>query len=416
MKSIKWISSSVVFIAGSITTIYLEKVIAIDKSVKISIGLLTGGALFLLSIMIWLILYIIQERIELKGTKERLRILVKEVGRLKNNSLYTKEPGTMSLLMALSQDTYEPLKFELLKQAAYEHKNVLAAVILAGFYKSGLKTDNHVVLEQDPDIAFDLYKSVNDCDNYGITDWLIGFSLECNQTSESNCMTDDERKKTALQYYSISAKKGFPKAENSIGKFYHYGWVTGQKNPTEAIGHYQNAAKAGDVYALINCGHSEMKQYYTNKVTSLYNAQEYFQQASNYDNSEAWLWLGIVSEERIKYEQDKETELLIRAKDCYLKSFDHTDNKYSASGQYKLGCLIKKYSLFEKDLNLASALEADESDDLAILCFSRAYSLFHNIYENNKTPLDRYKRYYDNLKLSFRNINVIDEHDIKDFI
>lgn len=137
---------------------------------------------------------------------------------------------------------------------------------------------------------------------------------------------------------------------------------------------------------------------------SLYNAQKYYLKASDYDNSEAWLWMGIVSEEQAKYEQDKEKELLMMARDYYIKSFLRTENKFSATGLYRLGCLIQNHSIFENDSTIVDALKAVDSDDLAIKCFSTAYTLFHTLYEENRIQPDRYMKYYDSLKKSFRGI------------
>lgn len=413
MKRIKWLSSSALFIIGVILTFYLEKIIEIDDQVfSLSYGLFIGGILFFMSIIVWLVMNNIQSQQELEKANKKVKNYKIEIAKLNNSSLLNTDQGTVNLLMALSQDTFEPLKFELLRRAATDYNNILAAVILAGFYQSGLKKNENTVLEKNSDIALSLYKSVNDCDTFGITDWLIGFSYENNQTLESSQMTEGDRKKRALYYYKKSADKGFPKAENSIGKFNHKGWVTGQPNETEAIGHFKKAANAGDIYALMNCGHSEMKRYFNNMdIASLYNAQDYFAQASAYDNSEAWLWLGIVCEERGEKEPDKKDELLRSAKENYLKSFCHTENKYSATGLFRLGCLIQSYSFLEKDAEIIAALKAKKTDNLAIKCFSNAYSLFHILYDQNNIQVDRYKKYYDDLKACFRNIKVTFEQD-----
>lgn len=262
MKKAKWICSSMLFVVGVIITFFLEKIMSIDSLIiSITLGTLIGGILLFSSVIVWFICFFIQEHQQLINANNALKNLKNEDARISNSNTLVNDKGTLYLLMALSQDTYEPLKIQLLNKAATEYNNILAAIILAGLYKSGLRNNENVILDKNHDAALDLYEKVNDYDTFGITDWLIGFSFENNQTSKSKEMTEDLRKKTAMQYYLRSAEKKFPKAENSIGKFYHYGWVTGQENETEAIGHFQKAAVSGDVYALMNCGHSEMKRY-----------------------------------------------------------------------------------------------------------------------------------------------------------
>lgn len=413
MKKVKWICSSMLFVVGIIITFFLEKIMSNNSLIiSIPLGTLIGGILLLFSIIVWFICFSIQEHHQFIILNKTIKNLENENAKIANMNTLSNDNGTLYLLMALSQDTYEPLKIKLLKKSATEYKNTLAAIILAGLYKSGLKNNENTILNKNLDAALELYEKVNDCDTFGITDWLIGFSYENNQTSKSKSMTEELRRKTAMQYYKKSAEKNFPKAENSIGKFYHYGWVTGQGNETEAIGHFQKAADAGDVYALMNCGHSEIKRYYNSKeIGSLYNAQKYYLKASDYDNSEAWLWMGIVSEERAKFENDRENELLIMARDYYIKSFLRTENKFSATGLYRLGCLIQNHPKFEKDSCIVDALKAEDSDDLMIKCFSTAYSLFHTLYEQNRIQPDRYMKYYDSLKKSFRGIEGSFEDD-----
>lgn len=235
-----------------------------------------------------------------------------------------------------------------------------------------------------------------------------------NQTTKTAQLSEEARLEIAMKHYKRSKDKNYPKAWNSIGKFYHYGWTVDSKNDVEAIGYYKAGAGRLDVYATINCGHSEMKNYYLSKnLSNLINAKNYYLDAAEYDTSEAWLWLGIVSEELITFHPENALLLLADAKNYYLKSFANTENKYSATGWYMLGCLICNYPILAEDSSLKDFFGSIAVRNWAIECFSSAFNIFQNVYEKESVSEDKYTYYYNCLRENFLNINNKDKFNMQ---
>lgn len=193
MRNIKWILSSILFFASLLTEFLLSSILAsVDKTVSINVGTLVAISLLFLAISLWCLFTLMEKKNKAKNQIKELHEqskrehdyyenIIKDLHKnleelYKTQNENYDEPGNLLFLLALSQDNYEPLKIQLLKKAAFEHKNVFAAVILAGIYKSGLIHNNITIVDKNHDAALELYEAVNSVDPYGITDWLIGYT------------------------------------------------------------------------------------------------------------------------------------------------------------------------------------------------------------------------------------------------
>lgn len=403
---------------GAILDRILDMVLNTNKSVTIPICWWSIGAIcVIITSLIMIVAKIIKMKQEYQKQKEqqsnelekqKLELeqqkIKLEQKKAKINNLDIGDPsakGNSYLLMALSQNIYAPLKYEMLRVAAEKYNNVLAGVILGSVYESGLQSNGKTLIEKDYNQAYNLYKKVNDYDPYGITDWTIGWLYENDLISDSKILCEEKRLKKALEYYNLSLKKRYPKAFNSIGKFNLYGLAGLSKDRPEAIANFKDASKLGDAYAAINCGHSEMKRYYEKGDTScLDTAEHYFRTAEIFNSPEALLHLGIVSEERAKINNNSE-KFLDDAKTYYVKASAYT-GKYSATGFYKLGCLIRDNDKFKDDKEIIVALGKSQHTDLAVECFIRAYSMFEDFEQSQKLN-GKYIDYFNDLKNSFCN-------------
>ncbi len=156
-----------------------------------------------------------------------------------------------------------------------------------------------------------------------------------------------------------------------------------------------------------------MKDYLsaTKAEGTLLKAEAYFKKASEFNNAEAWLFLGIVSEEKIElYKNDKDKDKYKYINDAvkyYKKSFEKTGSQYSAAGLYRLGLLINNYPQLKTNQSLAEALNADNASDLEIKCFSKAYIAFEKLILEGNTLSGQYASCYNELSKSFKEIKSV---------
>ena len=312
-----------------------------------------------------------------------------------------KDKGTRLMLMALCQSNTEPLKHKLLDEATFKYRNLIAGLLLANTYKIGVKKNNNLIVSPDRKKAFDIYIFLEPFDMIGVSEWELGWIYENDLLELTHHLSESERKKTACEYYQKSAMKGFAKAFNSLGKFYYNGWGGLEYNYHEAEKCYSKASELDDVYAIMNYGLLSMRRYYDhNPEKDLSEAESYFKKATQYDNAEGYLHLGIINEIRSNHDP----KLLEDAVDNYLKSINTVDNQYSATAYFKLGKLINKYEKLKKDKRIINILGNVLSENFSIECFNRAYDIFHRIEEENGRLDGDYVGYYDELKDHFYNI------------
>ena len=392
------IISFLVFVLANVGSFILDKVF--NKS--------TGevGLVYIIgSVTVSVLFFVLYIRSTIRLKKNKAQSLESEFEKTKANTLGVEtnnDEGTRLLLMALTQSSTEPLKYKYLEASAINNHNIFAALLLADVYKTGIKKKNHYIITPDRNKAFDIYRKVKDYDQLGIINWELGWIYEKNRVDSIKKMRDSDRKTIACKYYNESAKKGFVKAYNSLGKFFYYGLGGLEKDPHKAESYYQMAAQLGDVYAIMNCGLISMSTYNNKKdkdINDLKIAKAYFEKAVEYDNSEGYLQLGIV------YENLKGIEpgYLSKAKENYIKAIKSVENVFCASAYYRLGKLINKAPELKKDKEIIELLMIDEDASLSAECFRRSYDIFRQV--EKAYGIDRiYKKDYEALKELFQSI------------
>lgn len=313
------------------------------------------------------------------------------------------DEGDRLFLMALSQNLNEPLKIGLLEKAVIEHNNILSALVLANLHYSGIEHNGKQLLSQNREKAAEIYVRMKEFDPYGVCYWELGWLYENQLINAAKLLSRFECLSKAHEYYEKSAEKGYAKAYNSLGKFAFYGYGGATKSFTSAMEYYIKAASLGDIYAIMNCGHINMKRYYDNpnRKESLEEAEKYFIKAALYNNSEGFLQLGIIHE--IKMTDDKKH--LSKAKEYYIKAFIAVENQYGATAYYKLGKLINNNVDLIKDNDIIIALGDRRYQDLSIECFTRSYEIFQTLELNHGRLYGMYRECYMELIEIFKNIS-----------
>ena len=306
-----------------------------------------------------------------------------------------KERGCQLFLMSLSQCLHEPLKIGLLEQAVVECNDVLSALVLADIYNSGIEHNGKIIIAANNEKAADIYKKMAKYDSNGVCDWQLGWFYENQTIDEAKSINISEALIIAKNYYEKSAEKNYAKAYNSLGKFSYYGLGGSPQDFTQALKFYILAANLGDIYGIMNCGLINMERYYrdTTNTNALDEAEQYFQKAAIYNNSEGLLQLGIINEIKMI----KDPSFLNKAKEYYIKAIQTVENQYSASAYYKLAQLITNYEELKSDSQIIDGLGKRKYNDLKVECLNRAYKIFQDMDINNRQIKGVYKDYYDKI-------------------
>lgn len=205
----------------------------------------------------------------------------------------------------------------------------------------------------------------------------------------------DENLKEAKDYYSCSLEKGFPKAYNSIGKFYEYGWGGLGKRINKDRQNYSNASDKGDIHGSLNCGHSNLKEYLkTGEPDRLNDAIEEYTKASKKGSVEGWFKLAYSLSLKLDVNG---------AKIYYIKAISGLQNNiFCAAAYFNLYLFIRQNKLHD-DKDIIKAIYGDETvsieeTGLLLECIIRSYNIFNNIEKSGITLTKEYKEYFDKVK------------------
>lgn len=346
---------------------------------------------------------------ELTDLNNEVESLKKEMEKIKSG--HTVSPGEDKkgndlLFMALTQHPAEPLKITLLEKATNEYNNIIAALILGNIYEYGVEKNGQVLLEGNIEKAFKVYDKVHENDNYGISDWMIGFYYENNYIDEAKKLNDDERYIKAKNFYEISKNKGFPKAKNSLGNFIKRGRAgySFDKNSGLMIRYYSEADEQGDYYATINYGNYYLEQFrFSKNIKSLEAARDLYEKTAKMKSPEGYVKLAIVNIEFFRRRND--IQYLENAKKNLIGSFSYGTNQFAAAGYCILGALTKQYpKIFKKDV--VEKLPSDRFSNPIIECYVIAYEIFLGLKANGKNITDENNRYFEALSSAFQNANI----------
>lgn len=360
------------------------------------------------------------EKIEVKGEEivkleDKNACLKREVSKLKRDieklkSSYTVSPGEDKmgnnlLFMALTQDPAEPLKITMLEKAANDYRNIIAALILGNIYWHGIEKGGKILLEGDKEKAFQVYESISRYDNYGVSDWIIGWYYQNNYIDDSKKYSDEDRYKKAREYYTISKDKGFPKAKNSLGNFIinDRAGFDSVVDSGEMFTLYREASKEGDNYATLNYGHYFLREYQSkHDIRALEAAKEQYSNASKMKSPEGYVKLVMVNIEFHKETND--IKYLEESKKDLIDLFSCGANQFVATGYCILGTLLKQHPKFFEEI--VTKLPSNKFKNPIIECYVIAYEIFLDLITNKKPISEENKRYYEALSEAFQNANI----------
>ena len=292
--------------------------------------------------------------------------------------------GNRLFLMAISQDLCNPLFVGILRKAVFEESNIFAGYLLGNIYYSGLEHNGKVIIESDYNLAAKVYETINDNDEYGVSDWMLGWLYQFDLIDKAHANLDDKNMEIARRYYESSKEKGYPKAYNSLANLMinkRAGFNAG--NEIEAISLYHDAAELNDNYALLNCGH-----YYKNQKKNYDVALKYYLQSAEFNCPEGCVNVGEIFEMLSSTDIEKKEKNIIEACHYYINCIKlgesipskNPKKKFVAKAYYKLGNIINNINDIDEETK--SFFKDLKSKDIVPCCLSNAYTMLSEIVDS----------------------------------
>lgn len=346
---------------------------------------------------------------EISDLNNEINSLKKEMDKIRSSltvSLGEDKKGNDLLFMALTQHPAEPLKITMLEKATNEHNNIIAALILGNIYEYGVKSNGKVLLKENAEEAFKIYEKICENDNYGVSDWLMGWFYQNKYIENAKGLSDDERYEKARKFYETSKNKGFPKAKNSLGNFIinNRAGFDSKKNIGAMIRYYSEADEQGDNYATLNYGHYYLKQFRASKdISFLEEAKSLYEKAAKMKSPEGYLKLAITNVEF--YMRKKDIQYLEDAKESLINAVFYSSGQFAAAGYCILGTLTKQYpDIFKRDVT--KKLPSNRFNNPIIECYVISYEIFLGLIASKKNISEENKRYFEALSSAFQNANI----------
>lgn len=382
-------------------------VIISNLFLPIYISIFVGVIILLFILLIFVIDFNKKEK---DKTNKKIHDLEKERQKLTNNLKEAKNMnkklqnlsigstrGNRFFLMAISQDLCNPLFVGILRKAVFEESNIFAGYLLGNIYYSGLEHNGKVIIESDYNLAAEVYETINDNDEYGVSDWMLGWLYQFNLIDKAHANSEDKNMEIARRYYESSKEKGYPKALNSLANLMINkcaGFNAG--NEIEAISLYHDAAELNDNYALLNCGH-----YYKNQKKNYDVALKYYLQSAEFNCPEGCVNVGEVFEmlSSTDIDKKKKEKNIIEACHYYINCIKlgesipskNPKKKFVAKAYYKLGNIIKNIN--DLDEETKSFFNDLKSKDIIPYCLSNAYMMLSEIIDS--LPPDGNEEFFD---------------------
>ena len=350
-------------------------------------------AIILISIMmLWIFLISkISLKKQLDEKSNKLNSILNEI----SIDAKSDNAGNRLFLMSLTQDIAEPLRIEYLKTALDEYNNVLAGLLLGNIYSNMVERNGEIVFKADWDKAAEVYEKLKDYDNYGVSQWMLGWCYQNRFIKSAKKMKPEESMAKALEFYQESEKCNFPKAYNSIANLMQINAVP-KGNENRMIHYYEKASELNDIYGTINSGIVYFKKYKISKTQDDFDdTEEYFLKAIKYESPNSYLYL---SQLYIEYfNNTNNQEILKKAIPLLLKLIKYGANQLTAAAFVVLGQQIKDHRFLIND-EIRNLFPEKNDSELPLEFVLKAKSIFEYLEANDKMISEENRKYYDYIK------------------
>lgn len=381
LKQKSFLISFIVFCLSEIFSYVILK----DKTLDTNIFTVLGrdvnlGVLLLFVFFILFVLYTILNFAVSKVKKAKVQFdkytksledleEIKRILRLEKKS----DKGEILFNIAMGVNTYELSKYHMLEEAATTHHHSEAAIYLANLYYSGLTNGKKIIINKNHRKAYDLYMEADKYDLTGVAAWHIGWMYEHGEAPNSK-NNDVESQKIALKYYEKSASLDYPKAYNSIGKFYTKEFAGLKRDFMKEIEYFVKADKGGDPYALLNRAYlySEQEKWFNQAILC-------YQKAIEKESPLAYLKFADFLAEHYAHFKEDYTPWEILS--LYCEVAKQTNIDVSAKAYYNMGLLLNdEKSVFSKfTQQVCNELNLNVSKNIQEECFSKAYVILEDL-------------------------------------
>lgn len=303
-----------------------------------------------------------------------------------------EDKGKILFNLAIGLDTYEPVKYKMLEEAAIKYNHPLSAIYLGNLYHSGLIKDKKIIIEKNYEKAYELYIKAVDFDTTGIALWRLGWMYELGQAPDAS-KNQVENQITAFDYYKISSKYHYPKAYNSLGKFYAMGYAGLIQNSVKAGHYYEIADEGGDAFATLNSAyiHSEKEDEYPCAV-------DCFKRAMAKDSPLAYLKFADFLVKNYNYFKEEYSHWDVL--EFYCKAIELTNGDISAKAYFNLGQVLKNDELgfSEHKERITKKLSLDLDNDIEKVCTIKACDILENLSQQGVRFTDSTQAFYAKIK------------------
>ena len=308
------------------------------------------------------------------------------------NLASAEDKGKILFNLAIGLDTYEPVKYKMLEEAATKYNHALSAIYLGNLYHSGLMKGKRTIIEKSYEKAYYLYIKAIDFDTTGIALWRLGWMYELGQSPDAS-KNKVENQITALDYYEKSSKYHYPKAYNSLGKFHAQGYAGLKQNSVKAGYYYETADEGGDAFATLNSAyiHSEKEDEYPCAV-------DCFKRAMAKDSPLAYLKFADFLVKNYDYFKKEYSHWEVL--ELYCKAIELTNGDVSAKAYFNLGQVLKnnetEFAKYKE--KIAKKLALDLDDNIEKVCTLKAYEVLQNLSQQGVRFTDSTQVFYAKIK------------------
>ncbi len=283
------------------------------------------------------------------------------------------DKGEILFNIAMGVNTYEPTKYHMLEEAAVKYHHVESAIYLANLYYSGLTNGKKIIIDKDYQKAYELYIEAEKFDLTGVAAWNVGWMYE-HGTAPNSKKDDVESEKIAFEYYQKSTSMNYPKAYNSIGKFYTKEKAGLKRDIMKEIECFVKADEGGDPNALLNRAYiySEEEQWFDNAI-------ECYKTAIEKESPLAHLkFADFLVKNYSHFKKDYSPWEILS---LYCKVAKQTNIDVSAKAYYNMGKILndEKSDFYQFREQVCDKLGLNASNNIQEECSSKAYEILEDL-------------------------------------